>query len=65
MMVLVTGAAGFLGSLVTALLVTRGARPRALIHLSDDTGPLAQAGADVYTADVGDRSAAAHDPGGW
>jgi len=50
---------GFLGSHVTALLVTRGARPRALIHPSDDAGWLAQADADVYTADVGDRSAIA------
>lgn len=43
---------------MTALLVTRGARPRALIHPSDDAGGLAPA-ADVYTADVGDRSAIA------
>ncbi len=43
---------------MTALLVTRGARPRALIHPDDDAGWLAQA-ADVYTADIGDRSAVA------
>jgi nucleoside-diphosphate-sugar epimerase len=59
MTVLVTGAAGFLGSHVTALLVTRGARPRALIHPRDEAGWLAHADADVYTADVGDRPAIA------
>jgi nucleoside-diphosphate-sugar epimerase len=57
MTVLVTGAAGFLGSHVTELLVTRGARPRALIHPTDDAGRLASVGADIFTADVGDRSA--------
>jgi nucleoside-diphosphate-sugar epimerase len=59
MTVLITGAAGFLGSHVTALLVTRGARPRALIHPRDDAGWLAQADADVYAADIGDRPAIA------
>jgi nucleoside-diphosphate-sugar epimerase len=44
---------------VTALLVTRGARPRALIHPSDDAGWLAHADADVHSADVGDRPAVA------
>ena len=59
MTVLVTGAAGFLGSHVSTLLVTRGVRPRALIHPNDDAGRLARADADVYTADIGDRSAIA------
>jgi nucleoside-diphosphate-sugar epimerase len=59
MTVLVTGAAGFLGSHVTALLVTRGTRPRALIHPRDEAGWLAPTGTDVFTADVCDRSAIA------
>jgi len=59
MTVLVTGASGFLGSHLVTLLVTRGERPRALIHPRDDAAWLAQAGADVYTADICDRSAIA------
>jgi nucleoside-diphosphate-sugar epimerase len=59
MTVLVTGAAGFLGSHLVTLLVTRGERPRALIHPRDDAAWLTQAGADVYPADIGDRSAIA------
>jgi nucleoside-diphosphate-sugar epimerase len=39
--------------------MTLGTRPRALIHPSDDAGWLAQAKADVCTADVGDRPAIA------
>src|SRR5581483_3137460 len=59
MTVLVTGAAGFLGSQVIARLLAAGARPRALVHPGDDAGPLAQAGVDVRAADIGrcDRSA--------
>jgi nucleoside-diphosphate-sugar epimerase len=37
--------------------VTRGARPRALIHPSDSDGRLAAAGVDVCRADIGDRPA--------
>jgi nucleoside-diphosphate-sugar epimerase len=59
MTVLVTGAAGFLGSHVTTLLATRGESPRALIRPGDDAAWLGQAGADVCVADVGDRSAIA------
>src|SRR5260370_14869871 len=59
MTVLVTGAAGFLGSYVTTLLATRGESPRALIRPGDDAAWLGQAGADVCVADVGDRSAIA------
>jgi nucleoside-diphosphate-sugar epimerase len=44
---------------VVTLLVTRGERPRALIHPSDDAARLAQVGADVYLADISDRSAIA------
>jgi nucleoside-diphosphate-sugar epimerase len=39
------------------LLVARGERPRALIHPSDDAARLAQVGAEVYPADISDRSA--------
>jgi nucleoside-diphosphate-sugar epimerase len=59
MTVLVTGAAGFLGRHVTALLVTRGARPRVLVRPSDDARSLAPAGVDIHVADIGDRAAIA------
>ncbi|HEX5303347.1 MAG TPA: NAD-dependent epimerase/dehydratase family protein [Streptosporangiaceae bacterium] len=59
MTILVTGAAGFLGSHVTTLLATSGARPRAFIRPSEDGRPLDRAGADVCTGDIGDRSAVA------
>jgi nucleoside-diphosphate-sugar epimerase len=59
MTVLVTGAAGFLGSHVTTLLATRGERPRTLVHPDDSTGELAGLGTDVYLGDIGDRSAIA------
>jgi nucleoside-diphosphate-sugar epimerase len=59
MTVLVTGAAGLLGSHVTSLLITRGPRPRALIRPGDDASWLARAGADVFTADISDRAAIA------
>jgi nucleoside-diphosphate-sugar epimerase len=42
---------------VTALLLTRGARPRALIRPNEDAGWLIQADVDVYRGDVRDRSA--------
>ncbi|HYZ57789.1 MAG TPA: NAD-dependent epimerase/dehydratase family protein [Streptosporangiaceae bacterium] len=57
MTVLVTGAAGLLGSQVTDLLIARGDRPRALVHPRYDAGWLAPAGADVYAADIADRAA--------
>ena len=59
MTILVTGAAGFLGAHVTALLVARGERPRALVHPSAGAGRAVPPGADVYTADISDRSAIA------
>lgn len=59
MTVLVTGAAGFLGSHLTTLLGTRGVRPRAFIRPDEDGRPLSQAGADVRTGDIGDRAAIA------
>jgi nucleoside-diphosphate-sugar epimerase len=56
MTVLVTGAAGFLGSHVTDLLLASGERPRVLIRPGDGRGPLEAAGADIYTGDIGDRA---------
>jgi len=44
---------------VTTLLITRGARPRALVHPGDDAGWLARAGADVRACDIADRAAIA------
>ncbi len=57
MTVLVTGAAGFLGSHVTDLLLARGERPRALVRPGEDVAWLAAAGVDIHWADVGDRAA--------
>lgn len=57
MTVLVTGAAGFLGSQLTTLLLERGERPRALIHPGYDKGWRAPEGVDVYAADIGDSAA--------
>jgi 2-alkyl-3-oxoalkanoate reductase len=59
MTVLVTGAAGFLGSHVTALLLARGDRPRALVHPGADAGRAVPSGADVCIADITDLSATA------
>src|SRR5487761_1820001 len=55
--VLVTGAAGFLGSHVTDVLVKRGLRPRAFVHPKDNTRLLATADVDIYRGDVCDRAA--------
>jgi nucleoside-diphosphate-sugar epimerase len=44
---------------MTALLLARGERPRALVHPVADAGRAVPPGADVYTADIGDRSAIA------
>lgn len=57
MTALVTGAAGFLGSHVTDLLLARGERPRALVRPGEDVGSLAAAGVDIYPADIADRAA--------
>jgi nucleoside-diphosphate-sugar epimerase len=57
MTVLVTGAAGLLGSHVTELLIARGERPRAVIHPRYDAGCAAPSGADIYAADIADRAA--------
>jgi nucleoside-diphosphate-sugar epimerase len=56
---LVTGAAGFLGSHLTALLLARGRQPRALIHPVRDAGWEALPGVDVHRADIADGAAVA------
>lgn len=59
MTVLVTGAAGFLGSHVTGVLIARGERPRVLIRPGDSLGPLAGADAEICTGDINDAAALA------
>jgi 2-alkyl-3-oxoalkanoate reductase len=54
--VLVTGAAGFLGSHVTELLQSLGERPRVLVHPEDDTHRLELGDLDIHRGDVGDRA---------
>ena len=53
MTVLVTGAAGFLGSHVVELLVANGQRTRALVRPGTDPTGLASAGVEVHTCDLG------------
>lgn len=55
MTVLVTGAAGFLGSHVIDLLVEDGERPRLLVRPGETVGRLAEA--DVYEGDIADPAA--------
>lgn len=57
MTVLVTGAAGLLGSHVIDLLLEQGEKPRALIRPGDDARRLLAMRVDVHGADVGDRVA--------
>lgn len=59
MTVLVTGAAGFLGSRLTALLAARGEETRAVVHPARDAGWRAPSGVDLYHADITDRAAIA------
>jgi nucleoside-diphosphate-sugar epimerase len=59
MTVLVTGAAGFLGSHVTDVLLARGERPRALVRPGDRVGLLAESGITICRADIGDHAAVA------
>jgi 2-alkyl-3-oxoalkanoate reductase len=55
MTVLVTGAAGFLGSHVTDLLVERGERPRLLVRPGESVGGLSDADVEIHHCDIGDR----------
>jgi 2-alkyl-3-oxoalkanoate reductase len=57
MTVLVTGAAGFLGSHVTDLLLGRGEQPRVLVRPAERVRPSIAADVDVRFADIGDRAA--------
>jgi nucleoside-diphosphate-sugar epimerase len=59
MTVLVTGAAGFLGSHVTELLVESGERPRVLVRPGHSTSQLADADVDIHRGDVADPVALA------
>ena len=59
MTVLVTGAAGFLGSHVTDVLLARGERPRALVRPGDRASLLAESGITICRVDIGDRAAVA------
>lgn len=56
MTALVTGAAGFLGSHVSDLLIARGERPRALVLPDDKAARLAASGVDLYRGDITDRA---------
>jgi 2-alkyl-3-oxoalkanoate reductase len=55
--ILVTGAAGFLGSHLTDLLVANGERPRVLVRPGESTSALANAEVDVHWGDIADRAA--------
>ena len=57
MTVLVTGAAGFLGSHVTELLLERGYRPRVMIRPGESVLAPTGADVDIHTADIADRAA--------
>jgi nucleoside-diphosphate-sugar epimerase len=57
MTALVTGAAGFLGSHVTELLLETGERPRALVSPSEDAGTLTEWDVDIHSGDIRDRVA--------
>lgn len=56
MTVLVTGAAGFLGSHVTDLLLARGERTRVLVRPGESLSWLANPNVDIYQGDIADRS---------
>ena len=56
MTALVTGAAGFLGSHVTDLLLEGGERPRVLVRPGESIGTLADLDVDVHWGDIGDKA---------
>jgi nucleoside-diphosphate-sugar epimerase len=55
MTVLVTGAAGFLGSHVTDLLVESGLRPRVLIRPGESVAARTDREVDIHVGDIADR----------
>jgi nucleoside-diphosphate-sugar epimerase len=55
--VLLTGAAGFLGSHLAELLLARGERPRVLVRPGEGMAALAGSGVEIQRGDVGDRAA--------
>jgi nucleoside-diphosphate-sugar epimerase len=57
MTTLVTGAAGFLGSHVTEVLLARGQRPRVLVRPGEELGSLSGADVDIHRGDICDRAA--------
>jgi 2-alkyl-3-oxoalkanoate reductase len=57
MTTLVTGAAGFLGSHLTELLVEAGERPRVLLRPGEGITAVAESDVDIHSGDLGDRAA--------
>lgn len=57
MTILVTGATGFLGRHLVALLAEQGVRLRALVRAGTDPGPLRARGVEIVRGDVGDDDA--------
>lgn len=57
MTTLVTGATGFLGRHLVALLAEQGVRMRALVRAGTDPGPLRGRGVEIVRGDIGDDGA--------